>query len=102
MISELKRFRRLSKLAQKELGKLAGVSQSTIAQIETGKIDPSVRTLEKLATALGIEIAEFFASEKTQVINISNKRKTASTLTAEEYTSLGKTIAYAKAIGFLR
>jgi transcriptional regulator with XRE-family HTH domain len=48
--------------SQSELAKLAGVSQSSIAMIETGeRTNPHPRTLRKLAEALGIEVRELRA-----------------------------------------
>ncbi len=52
---KLKRLRRGSGLTQVELAGKAGISQSTIAQIETGEPKtPHPRTLKKLAEALGV------------------------------------------------
>ncbi len=53
---KLKRLRRGSGLTQAELADKAGISQSTIAQIETAeRKTPHPRTLKKLAEALGAE-----------------------------------------------
>ncbi len=46
-------------LSQTELAETAGVSQASIAMIETGaRKRPHPRTLRKLAGALGIEVRE--------------------------------------------
>ena len=50
------RTRRL--LTQDELAGKAGVSQSTIANIERDNAEPQFRTIRKLAKALGIEPTE--------------------------------------------
>ena len=50
------RTRRL--LTQDELAKRAGVSQSTIANIERDNAEPQFRTIRKLAKALDIEPTE--------------------------------------------
>lgn len=42
-------------LSQQELAKRAGVSKTTVVNIETGKIRPHPATLRKLADALGVE-----------------------------------------------
>ncbi|TEB04747.1 Antitoxin HigA [Pelotomaculum schinkii] len=48
---------RLNKgLTQKELAKLVGTTQSTIARIENGGQNVSIRTLSKLASALESEV----------------------------------------------
>jgi transcriptional regulator with XRE-family HTH domain len=50
------RTRRL--LTQDELAAKAGVSQSTIANIERNNAEPQFRTIRKLARALDVEATE--------------------------------------------
>ena len=45
---ELKKLRKMAGLSQRELARLAGVSQSLIAKIEKGTINPRLKTLEKI------------------------------------------------------
>ena len=40
-------------LSQKELSELTGINQSDISKIERGVANPSIATLERIATALG-------------------------------------------------
>jgi transcriptional regulator with XRE-family HTH domain len=40
------------------LAKASGVHRVTIARMETGKISPNIRTLEKLSAALGVKVSE--------------------------------------------
>ena len=49
---DLKRIRRSSGITQKELALRAGVSQSLIARIEKGTIDPRLSTAQKIMRAL--------------------------------------------------
>jgi predicted transcriptional regulator len=49
---DLRRYRLELRLTQTELAKRAGVSQSLIARIESGDIDPRLSTLRKIVTAL--------------------------------------------------
>lgn len=49
---ELRRLRLQAGLTQKELAKRAGVSQSLIARIEAGTVDPRVSTLRKIISAI--------------------------------------------------
>ncbi|MGQ4833263.1 MAG: CBS domain-containing protein [Candidatus Asgardarchaeia archaeon] len=49
---ELKKMRKKAGLTQSELARLAGVSQSMIARIESGTVDPRLSTLKKIVNAL--------------------------------------------------
>ena len=51
-LEEISRLRRKYQLTQKELSKRSGVSQSLIAKIEAGKIDPSYSKAQKILGAL--------------------------------------------------
>ncbi|MBI5225102.1 CBS domain-containing protein [Candidatus Micrarchaeota archaeon] len=51
-LSEIKKQRLLCALTQKQLEKLSGIPQPTIAKIEKGKTDPSYSTARKLFDAL--------------------------------------------------
>jgi transcriptional regulator with XRE-family HTH domain len=54
MISRLREFRQRRLLTQTELAGKAGLTQKTISLLETGKAQPRVRTIRKLAAALGV------------------------------------------------
>ena len=45
---------------QEKLGNESGVNAATINQIERGRRSPKVATLERLAAAMGAEVADFF------------------------------------------
>lgn len=49
---ELRRMRVRRGLTQSELARLAGVSQSLVARLEAGSVDPRVSTLEKILKVL--------------------------------------------------
>jgi len=40
-------------ITQKELSELTGIAQGDISKLENGSANPSVKTLERVATALG-------------------------------------------------
>jgi transcriptional regulator with XRE-family HTH domain len=54
----LKEVRTKRLLTQDELAEKAGVSQSTIANIERDKAEPQFRTIRKLAKALDVDPTE--------------------------------------------
>ncbi|MDP9474499.1 MAG: helix-turn-helix domain-containing protein [Actinomycetota bacterium] len=55
---KLKQVRSRRLLTQDELAQKAGVSQSTVANIERNNAEPQFRTIRKLAKALGVDPTE--------------------------------------------
>ena len=51
-LGEIKMIRKRLELTQKELAKLAGVSQSLIAKVESGKMDPTYSKAKKIFSVL--------------------------------------------------
>ena len=100
----VKYFRLRRDLSQGELAKASGVSQSTIAQIESGRKDPSMTTLKKLCRALDVELAVLFAGDDVHVFDMARLRqryKSAASLNPTLYKALGEVIRFAREIGFL-
>lgn len=52
-------FRRMRLWSQASLAASANLTQATVAQIENGHANPTLHTLEQLATALDIHLIEF-------------------------------------------
>ena len=55
-------LRRRRLLTQRALAQKAGITQATLVSLELGKATPRIQTMQKIATALGVdpmEIAEF-------------------------------------------
>lgn len=48
--------RELLQLRQEDLAEMSGVAIKTIHLIETGSGNPSIATIEKIATVLGLEL----------------------------------------------
>lgn len=100
----LKYLRTSRGLSQAQLAREAKVSQPTIAQIESGKKDPSVQTLRQIAQALDVELAAIFAADDIFVFDLRRLRRkynNVDKLTPHLYMALGKVIQYAKDIGYL-
>jgi transcriptional regulator with XRE-family HTH domain len=57
-MNELANIRKKKGFSQRSLAKLSGVGHITIARIETGIFDPRLSTLDKLAKALKVKIAD--------------------------------------------
>lgn len=64
-MGRIRQARRRAGLSQEELAKTSGVSPATVAQAELGHRQPQGRTLRKLATTLGVEVAELIEEEET-------------------------------------
>lgn len=64
----LKEYRTKQGLSQTELAKLVGVTPSTISQVESNLIYPSLPALLKMAEVLAVELSSFF-QESTDVKN---------------------------------
>lgn len=60
MLLNLKALRASKNLSQSELGKLLGVSQTTITAWETGRTTPSSKNVYELANLYGIEASVIF------------------------------------------
>lgn len=63
---KIKKIRRERNITQAQLAKKAGVSTGLIGQIESGKVEPSIKTLEKIAAALSLSPC-FFVSEDDEL-----------------------------------
>lgn len=56
IIKQLKARREMLKVTQETLADLSGVSLRALKQFESGKGNPTLETLSKLASALGMEV----------------------------------------------
>jgi len=60
----IKRIRMTKGLSQKEVTINAGLDTAQYSRIENGKTDPSVTTLERIAKAMNVSLADLFADTK--------------------------------------
>jgi transcriptional regulator with XRE-family HTH domain len=56
--TNLRRTRDERGLSQEAVGDRAGMTQSQYARIERGDVDPTIKTLKRLATALEVTAAD--------------------------------------------
>lgn len=61
---KLKQLRKEKAFTQIELSERSGLSQSFIHDLETGKKDPTLKTLHKLAIALGVPVSTLLEDEE--------------------------------------
>jgi transcriptional regulator with XRE-family HTH domain len=101
----LRYLRGQRRLSQVQLAKDAQLSQATIAQIESGRKEPSLQALRQLARALDIEIAALFTGEDIFVFDLRRLRRKydhPDKLTPHLYMALGRVVQFARDIGFLK
>lgn len=101
----IKYLRSLRGLSQAQLAKDSKLSQATIAQIESGRKDPSVQALRQIAHALDTEIAGLFTGDDIFVFDLRRLRRKYNDpdkLTPHLYMALGRVVQYARDIGFLK
>jgi transcriptional regulator with XRE-family HTH domain len=87
---KIRHIREAKSLSQKEVISAIGMAPAMYSRIESGKTEPSISTLEKIAKALGVDLFEFFGSDdKLADVNsydasLMEKVKLIETLTEEE------------------
>jgi transcriptional regulator with XRE-family HTH domain len=62
--SRLTKFREAKGLSKNKLAKSAGVTQGFISQVESGNRLPTLEVLNRICSALGISLSEFFADDQ--------------------------------------
>lgn len=70
---KIKEVRTNKGLSQKEVALSVGIDQAQYSRIESGKVEPTLSSLEKIADALGIKVVELFNDEKPIDINSYEK-----------------------------
>ena len=81
--------RKSTGLTQKQLSEKTGISQADISKLESGNANPSLRTLQRLATGMGMKVKiefqpidfnkrncgnSFYSAGKLNAIGIKTKR----------------------------
>ncbi len=54
----IRKYRKTNNITQKELGEAIGISNTYLSDIETGRTNPSIKTLKKIAKGLEINYIE--------------------------------------------
>ncbi|MCB9425801.1 MAG: helix-turn-helix transcriptional regulator [Flavobacteriales bacterium] len=66
LINTIKERRENLKVNQENLAKLSGVGLRTLKQFESGKGNPTIQTIQKIADVLGLEVC---LKVKTEITN---------------------------------
>lgn len=88
---EVRRRRKEKGWSQAQLAVYAESSQPTVNQIESGVRNPSTRTLEKIAQALGVEISDLFPKAQAPLLEEDRQQEGRDAVAAlvDEYETLG-------------
>ena len=60
----IQRIRREKDLSQEEVAHRADIHQTYLSGVETGKRNPSILVVERIAKALGVDVSEIFKPNK--------------------------------------
>lgn len=69
MRSRLKELRQRAGLTQVELSEKAGITQSTVSKIESGRGDGDEDTLGRIAAVLGVSVADLVAEDDAPIVD---------------------------------
>ena len=74
----IRRLREGQGLSLRALGEATGFSASFLSQVENGQASPSIASMERIAIALGVTLAEFFmeAQADSSAVTRANARPT--------------------------
>ena len=84
---EVKRLRQAKGWTQEQLAVYAGSSQPTVNLLEAGKRNPSAATLEKLASALEVEVVDLFPKARPPKPSFTGSPRRSSTTMGATYGS---------------
>jgi transcriptional regulator with XRE-family HTH domain len=95
---EIRRLREERGWSQAKLGVLSGTGPSGISQIETGRRNPSAATLQRIAEALGVGIADLFPKGQAPLPDFEVERRESDMLPTMEpvytaFEALGQVLA---------
>ena len=95
----LKKLREAKEFSIYRLSKDSDISQGHISDLENGKNQPTIETLKKLLTPMGITLSEFFNEDgEVSVLNDREKEIVTSVRTMNDenanlYLQLGKALS---------
>lgn len=94
--SRLRKMRKAKKFSIYRLHEITGLSQGHISELEKGKNQPTIETLQRLLSPMGISLSEFF-NEDNEISYLNEREKelvatfrTMPDESAELYFQLGK------------
>jgi transcriptional regulator with XRE-family HTH domain len=70
---KIKKMREERGLSQKEVASVADIDRGQYSRIETNKVEPSLTTLEKIASAFKADVEDFFKKEVPVTVDSFDK-----------------------------
>lgn len=64
---KIKEIRESQNISMNSLAQICEVSQANLSRIESGQQQPTFDTLERIITALGYTLGDFFAADKPEL-----------------------------------
>ena len=64
LLEEIRHSRKEKGITQEQLAKISGLSRSSIINFETGRRDPRVKDLKKIARALDVPVEQLLADKQ--------------------------------------
>lgn len=71
---KIKQIRKQAGLTQKELAEQLGTTQQNLAQYESGKRNPKIETIEKIANALDVPVSYLIGNKEKTIIEESRQQ----------------------------
>lgn len=68
-------WRNLKQTSAYKLSKISGVSENHIRNLENGKKQPTIKTLQAITDGLNITLSEFFNTENNDITYLSDGEK---------------------------
>lgn len=72
--TRLRQMRKSKKFSMYRLHEITGLSQGHISELEKGKNQPTIETLQRLLTPMGISLSEFF-NENDEISYLNEREK---------------------------
>jgi len=69
----IKKYRTAKGMSQKEIALEVGIDQAQYSRIESGKVEPTLSSLEKIADALSVQLSDLFNDNIALDINSYDK-----------------------------
>jgi transcriptional regulator with XRE-family HTH domain len=66
----VRRLRESQQLSLRTLAERTGFSASFLSQVENGQASPSISSMERIATALGVSLGEFFQNAERSLLPV--------------------------------